>query len=124
MKLFISKLCQGTIDTEPERRRIKKAFRNDPVTRGKLTKLMDAVEQGQWAKAQKMLSSKWWKGRDKRQTCPRLEFVGLLDIRSMSCPPVWSQGFDPMASYADLIWTVETKAETEDVIYQVTPMTA
>lgn len=43
MKLLLTKTCQGVIDTDCERERIKKAFRNDPETRRRLTLL---VEEG------------------------------------------------------------------------------
>lgn len=65
-------------DTNMERKRIKKAFKDDPVTQKKLYELMDLVEKQDWQKAIKVLQSKWWMGRDKKYECSRYEFIGYL----------------------------------------------
>jgi len=108
MKLTIRKTAEVIIDTSIERRRIKKAFRDDPETKDKLNHLMDLVEACDWKGANNELKSKWWKGRDKRQECPRLEFVGLIAHNSPF--------FDPMASYADLVWAMCHRYNNYEVI--------
>jgi len=103
MKITIEKRAQEVIDTARERARINKAFRNDPETKEKLNLLMDAVEAGKWKEAMAMLESKWWQGDDKKQECPRLEFVGML-FSSDNVP----RHFSFHSSYIDLItWFAE-----------------
>lgn len=78
MKITIEKTAQLTIDTALERKRINKAFKDDKETRQHLHELMDLVENYEWEKACKQLEGKWWQGRDEKQECPRLEFVGMI----------------------------------------------
>ena len=59
MRMMVTKVCQGVLDTAHERQRIRKAFRDDPGTRRHLDLLMDAVEAGDWGKANRMLEGKW-----------------------------------------------------------------
>ena len=104
MRLLITKTFAGVVDTAKERARIREAFRGDPVTRKKLTELMDAVEALDWKRAERLLLSKWWQGRDRRQGCPRVEFIGLLDAQATeNGPRVPAWGFDVMSSYINLV---------------------
>ena len=84
MKISIQKTASVTIDTSIERRRIDNAFtcKGDNVPRQKLHKLMDLIEAENWKGAHKELRSKWWRGYDDKAGCPRLEFVGLIEIHS------------------------------------------
>ena len=102
MKLHITKKCEGIIDTNRERKRIEAAFKDDPATRKQLTKVMDAIEALDWNLAAKLLSSKWWQGRDKRQECPRLEFVGMVHIKKMDGSEP-AEGFDIWSTYDSLV---------------------
>ena len=106
MRLLITKTFQGVLDTERERQRIKKAFRRDPETRRHLTLFMDAIEDGDWKKANRMLSSKWWQGRNKKMECPRLEFVGMLDLQNPKMPGHPADGFDHWSGYQDLAYVM------------------
>ena len=106
MMLKITKTYQGLVDTDRERRRIKKAFRNDPTTRRKLTKLMDAIESQNWKLANKLLNDKWWQGRDRKLECPRAEFIGLFDAMDVKNPKSLAVGFDPFCSYSDLVHAI------------------
>lgn len=111
MKLLLTKIAQGVIDTDRERRRIEKAFKKDPETRKRLNLLMDAIEAGHWKKADKMLSSRWWQGRDSKMECPRLEFVGMLDLQNPEMLGHPADGFNCWASYRDLVWQMTGKSE-------------
>lgn len=93
MKMVIQKTELFEIDTSGERKRIDEAFNDRPATQKKLHKLMDLVEQQEWAAAEAELESKWWCGRDAKCECPRLEFVGMLNSR-----------LDSWDTYADLVW--------------------
>lgn len=109
MRLVITKTCRGVIDTQYERERIKKAFRRDPETRKRLTALMDAIEALDWPKAMKLLKDKWWRGRDERMECPRVEFVGLLHVQNPVKHGHPAFGFDQWASYLDLVCIMARK---------------
>lgn len=122
MKMLLTKVCQGVVDTDRERLRIKKAFRNDPETRLHLTRLMDAIEAGQWKKAQRMLDGKWWSGRDRKCECPRLEFVGMLDLANPKKPGHPASGFDNWAGYAHLVYVMSRRQEVGGNRYTVTPI--
>jgi hypothetical protein len=106
MRFLITKTCQGIMDTESERQRIKKAFRNDPETRRRLTLLMDAIEAMDWEKANRMLSSKWWQGRDKKYECFRLEFVGMFELQNPKMPGHPAGGFEIRSGYRDLAYVM------------------
>ena len=99
MKMTIEKTAQLTIDTQAERERIKKCFRNDKETRDHLNAFMDLVEACKWEEALKELDGDWWQGRDGRQECPRLEFIGMVCKRDKSP----SAFFDPWMTYIDLV---------------------
>ena len=122
MKMLITKVCQGIIDTDQERRRISKAFRNDPETRQHLTLLMDAIEAGDWKKAQKTLDSKWWEGRDKKQECPRQEFIGLLNVANPKKPGHPASGFDHWSNYAHLVYVMSHNQKMGGNRYTATPV--
>lgn len=100
MKITIEKTATMTIDTNSERKRISNAFRRDKITREKLYKLMDLIEACKWGKAAKELESKWWKGRDQKLECPRLEFVGLVEDINGTSP-----FFSTWSTYADLVYS-------------------
>jgi hypothetical protein len=119
MKLMVTKVCRGVLDTDAERQRIKKAFRDDPVTRDRLNQIMDAVEALDWDKAYKLLSDKWWRGRDKKQECSRLEFIGTLDMKNPESLESPASGFDYHASYIDFILSMEAEDKPGDVEYKV-----
>ncbi len=122
MKLLVTKTCQGVVDTDKERKRIKKAFRNDPETRQQLTLLMDAIEAGEWEKADKMLEGQWWNGRDKRQECPRLEFVGMLDMANPEQPGHPAHGWDHWAGYIDLVYVMSRKRDPGETKYTISTL--
>jgi hypothetical protein len=119
MKLVVTKVCRAVVDTTSERQRISKAFRKDPETRKRLTLLMDAIEARDWQKAIKLLAAKWWSGRDKRQECPRCEFIGLMELRRAGNPKAPAPGFDLWANYADLVFKMAAKRKPGDVEYTV-----
>lgn len=95
MKITIEKTAQATIDTSQERKRINKCFKKDEITRQKLHQLIDLVENEEWEKAVTELEGEWWQGRDEEYECPRLEFIGMLEVRSPF--------FSPCITYVDLI---------------------
>jgi len=97
MKMLIQKVCNGVIDFELERKRIKSAFRKDKEIKQKLTHLMDLIESEKWEEAEKELRTKWWKCRDIKRECPRREFIGLINF-------VKNEGFDSYGSYEDLVY--------------------
>lgn len=111
MILKITKTCQGVLDTRNERIRIRYAFKRDPEVRRRLLALMDAIEAGQWKRADRMLRGKWWKGYDKKAECPRGEFVGMLNLANPDNPRFPASGFDGWAGYADLVWVMSQKRE-------------
>jgi hypothetical protein len=110
------------MDTESERQRIKKAFRNDPETRRRLTLLMDAIEAMDWEKANRMLSDKWWQGRDEKCECSRLEFVGMADFRNPKMAGHSADGFDRWAEYGQLVYMMSHKQEKGGVKYSIEKM--
>jgi hypothetical protein len=107
MKITIEKAFTFTVDTSKERKRIKSCWAKSSTTRKKLLKLMDLVEAEKWQEAEDELDGKWWSGRDAKQECPRLEFVGMLDCGIDSC------GWD---TYANLIWRMVRHPETYTVL--------
>ena len=111
MILKVTKICQGVFSTDHERQRIRKAFRRDPETRRHLMALMDAIEAGQWKKAQRMLDGKWWSGRDKKSECPRAEFIGMLNLQNPENLGHPASGFDAWSDYATLVYTMSRKSE-------------
>lgn len=119
MKMRLTKVCVGLIDTSVERRRIKSAFRKDPETRRRLTLLMDAIEAENWKEARRLLAAKWWEGRDKRLECPRAEFIGLVQAANPHNPRVPASGFDVMGDYSDLICCLTRRREPGDITYTV-----
>ncbi|MFA5312752.1 MAG: hypothetical protein WC375_05435 [Methanomassiliicoccales archaeon] len=102
----ITKTCIGTIDTSIERKRILKAFKNDPETKEELTKLMDAIESQNWELAEKLLNSKWWQGQDEKRECPRYEFIGFLNVTNITDQSRPANGFSMDGSYADLVFAM------------------
>lgn len=122
MKMLLTKVCLGVINTDRERLRIKKAFRNEPETRRRLTLLMDAIDAGQWKKARRMLDSKWWHGRDRKRECPRLEFVGRLDLTNPNKLGHLASGFENWVGYAHLVYVMSCRQEAGDSQYTVTPI--
>jgi hypothetical protein len=122
MRLMITKTCYGMVDTAIERKRISKAFRRDPETRKRLTKLMDAIEAGEWRKAERMLTGRWWSGRDKKMECPRIEFVGMLDLQNPAVPGHPAAGFDSWANYADLVAAKMRTQTPGQVVYNICKM--
>lgn len=82
MKLVIEKTATLLVDTSIERKRINKAFKQDPTIQKKLNKLLDMVENQQWKLAAKEVDSKWWRSYDNKHGCHRLEFIGLINTRS------------------------------------------
>lgn len=95
MKITLRKTVECTFDTTVERKRIANAFKDQKDVQDKLYKLMDLVEREKWEEAYEELHGEWWDGRDTRQECPRLEFVGMLKHDS--------HFFDIWATYLDLI---------------------
>jgi len=104
MKLKITKICEAVLDTGIERQRISKAFRDDPETQKKLTELIDAVEEMNWKKAQRLLSGKWWNGR--------LEFIGELKLKSLDFSNSPARGFNYFSDYTDLVSMMNQKEES------------
>jgi hypothetical protein len=102
----ITKTCVGTIDTSIERKRILKAFKNEPETRKELTKLMDAIESQNWKLAEKLLNSKWWQGQDEKRECSRYEFIGSLNVVDVIDHSIPASGFNIGSSYADLVFVM------------------
>lgn len=109
MNITIEKTAQLVIDTSIERKRITKAFRNDPVTQKNLNKFMDLVEACEWEKAGKELESKWWNGYDDKAGCPRFEFIGLIENRS--------RFFSNNASYIDLVYEMNMYPKNYRVVH-------
>ena len=101
MKITIEKKALLTIDTSIERKRINKAWGKNTETRTKLNRFMDFVEKCDWERAGKELESKWWKGRDKKLECDRMEFIGFLADGLKPSPY-----FDRNATYSDLVWAM------------------
>jgi len=97
MKITIQKASTFTIDTGAERKRINRCFKDKPMMRKKLLKLMDLVEAGKWVEAYKELESKYWNGYDGEQECSRLEFIGLIEGEG---------DIDGWRSYDNLIWNM------------------
>ena len=120
MKLILTKVCQGVIDTEHERQRIKEAFKGESEIRRRLTLLMDAIEAQDWKKAREMLGNKWWNGRDRKRECPRVEFIGMLNMMNPKRRGHPANGFDVWASYGDLADRMARKPEKGGVKYTVT----
>lgn len=108
MKLLFEKKVSITIDTDVERKRIAKAFKNNKETRDKLNQLMDLIEAGKWKDAEKELDGDWWQGYDERLECPRLEFVGMIKHDSLH--------LNRWFNYMDLILLVAEYPE----VYKVT----
>ena len=104
MKFIVTKTCQGIMDTEIERQRIKKAFKDEPEIRKRLTFLMDAIEAGQWKKASRMLEGKWWGDYDDKRGCPRREFIGSPELRNPQWKGQLENGFDHWHGYASLVY--------------------
>ena len=111
-KIHIEKRATLCLDTSFERKRIEKAFSGDKVTKAKLNELMDAVEACEWKRAMELVSDEWWSGRDARQECPRLEFIGLLFGAKNPAP----EGFSHNASYLDLILSFNDNPEIYKVL--------
>jgi len=111
MKLKITKVCEAILDTDIERQRIYKAFRDNPETQKKLTELIDAVEEMNWKKAQRLLSSKWWNGEDEESECSRLEFIGELKFKSLDLSNSPARGFNYFSDYTDLVSVMNQKEE-------------
>lgn len=122
MRFLVTKTCQGVMDTKDERNRIKKAFRRDPETRRHLMLLMDAIDAMDWVKANRMLSSKWWQGRDKKCECPRLEFVGMLQLQNPKMLAYPADGFELRAGYSTLVYVMNEKKKKGGVDYKVEPI--
>ena len=95
MEITLQKTVTITFDTAIERERIAKAFKDRKDIRVKLDKLMDLIEQEKWTDAMKELEGEWWNGRDEKQECPRLEYVGLIHHLSPH--------FSNWMSYSDLV---------------------
>lgn len=108
MKLTIEKRFEFVVDTSTERKRIAKAFRNDKETRDRLTLLMDLIEGGCWKEAKAELESEWWDGRDAKQECPRMEFIGMLDCDSPF--------IDRWTSYGTLVYSMAELSQTYKLI--------
>jgi len=111
MQLVIQKSFEFVVNTASERARIKKAFKNDKVTRSKLTLLMVLIETGCWQSAKEELEGKWWNGRDKRLECPRLEFIGLVNCNH---PHI-----DPWISYRELVYAMADSPDIYKLIRRV-----
>lgn len=109
MKLLLTQTCQGVIDTDRERQRINKAFRNNPEIRLRLTLLLEAIEDGEWDKASEMLEDEWWQGSDEARECPRAEFIGMLHMTHPRCKEYPAIGFDLNVSYGDLVHLMTTQ---------------
>ena len=118
MKLKITKVCEAILDTDIERQRISKAFRDNPETQQQLTILLDAIEEMNWEKAYQLLDSKWWNGRDKKLECPRLEFIGGLKLRCPDCSKS-AIGFENWLNYLDLVSLMYWKEETNKDGFQI-----
>lgn len=112
MQFKITKIHEGILDTNIERQRISKAFKDDPETHQQLTELLDAVEEMDWKKAYQLLSSEWWKGRDEKQECYRLEFIGFLKLKDLYRPNNFAIGFDHCGDYSDLILAMVEQEES------------
>lgn len=112
MNFRLTKIFEGVFSTEVERRRIREAFKDQPEVAKKLNELMDAIEAMDWKLAVKLLESKWWKGRDKKRECPRVEFIGCPDPRDPSDPKRLANGFDVWSSYMDLVWALVMRPES------------
>ena len=108
MKMTLQKIATITFDTSIERKRIAKAFRNRKDIRVKLDKLMDLIEQEKWEEALSELQSKWWSGRDDKDECPRLEYVGLIHHPSPH--------FSNWMSYIDLVINMCDSPEVYKII--------
>jgi len=104
MKLKITKTYTGYMDTSLERKRIDEAFKDTPKVRAKLHEFMDAFEAMDWTKAEKLMDSKWWKGYDTKEGCPRKEYLGLSDIRDENGKICG--GFDVWLNYEDIVWAL------------------
>ena len=113
----IEKICSGVIDTSAERERILTCWSPKSAERKHLLKLMDHIEAQDWDAADAELEGKWWRNRDRRRECPRVEFVGMLNMQD-------SFGFDVWSSYADLVWAFKNRpdryrvVETEEVVHE------
>lgn len=103
MKLLVTKTCVGILDTDRERKRIASAFSDQPEVQKKLTELMDAVEALDWKKARELLESKWWQERDPEGEFPRVEFLGMLNLKDLENPKYPAMGFDTFAGYDELV---------------------
>lgn len=84
------------IDTAPERVRLHDVFKKDPKTLAKLIELMDAIDEGDWLLCYDLLDSDWWRGRDEKAECSRLEFIGEVNT---TIPNQFSEFY----SYLDLL---------------------
>lgn len=119
MRFLITRTCQGVMDTKYERLRIQKAFRGDRENRRRLMLLMDAIEAGKWEKANQMLESKWWRGRDKKLECPRTEFIGMLLLQNPTKGRLPAYGFDCWMGYSALIEVMSSKKPSGGIDYKV-----
>jgi hypothetical protein len=112
MKMTIRKSNTLTIDFSYERERIKKAFRrhgkDGKKIRQQLNHLMDLIETKKWSKAAKFLETKWWKGHDPTDECPRCEFIGAV--------PEAHRFGNAWMSYADLVWAMLNRPDVYQVI--------
>ena len=105
MMFHIQKSYDGVFDTDLERQRIEAAFSKNPFVKKRLNELMDLIEAQDWRSAEKLLDSRWWNGHDEHKECPRVEFIGSMDIRDPKNHERLADGFDHChTSYEDLVY--------------------
>jgi hypothetical protein len=109
MKMTIQKCFTVTIDTSKERKRIERCFNVKGRRRiyMKLMYLMDLIESEKWKEAERELASDWWQGRDRKDECPRLEYIGMYRTESD-----WDNYISliiRMANYPDVYKVVKKK---------------